>query len=581
MNAPGTGPSMFVPARWLFDAPDPALTGTLARTANIPAWIAGMLVKRGLHDPAALESWLSPKLASLKDPFLLPDMEAAVARALRGIERSERITVFGDYDVDGLTSTAMLAGVLAATGTPVATFLPHRMEEGYGLSPDALARCIEETRPQLIITVDCGTSSVAAVQAAREAGIDIIITDHHEPGGEIAPAVAVVNPRRSDDASQHVLAGVGVAFKFIHALLKRARTLPACETWANMDPRELLDLVALGTVADMVPLLHENRILVSHGLKRLDRTTRTGLRALIEVAEIDKSIGTYEVGFMLGPRLNAAGRLDSARAALDLLMTRDPALAEQNARLLDAANRERRAVEKEIVVDLLDRVDDRLRRGDWHAIVEADESWHPGVVGLAATRAMQRHHRPAIVIGADDRERAKGSGRSVPGFNLVEALAECREHLIKHGGHAMAAGLEIAWDRVDAFREKFNEVARRRLAGQVLAPQHQIDGWIDPGEVDDAAMDLLGKLGPFGTGYPEPLWASRELQWVQPPREVGTGHLKGRLHREGRALDCIGFGMFRPDWPQAPLEAVYHLKRDSFRGRETITMHLKDIRPAN
>lgn len=578
LNVPGTGQHLFAPARWLFDPPDSAITAALARAARMPAWIAGMLVKRGLHDPVALASWLSPKLADLKDPFLLPDMETAVVRTLAAIERGERITVFGDYDVDGLTSTAMLAGVLQTTGTPVATFLPHRMEEGYGLSPDALARCLEETRPQLIITVDCGTSSAAAVKAARADGIDVIITDHHEPGGELAPAVAVVNPRRADDPSQHVLAGVGVTFKFIHALLKRARQLPTPPTWAQLDPRALLDFVALGTVADMVPLVYENRILVTHGLKRLNQTTRTGLKALIDVAGIDKEIGVYEVGFQLGPRLNAAGRLDSAKTSLELLMTGDVAVAARHARALDGANRERRVVEKDIVEDLLARVEAKLAAEELHAIVESDPSWHPGVVGLAATRAMQRFHRPAIVIGADDRERAKGSGRSVPGFNLVEALAGCREHLIKHGGHAMAAGLEIAWENIDAFRKMFNEVARQKLSDSPRTPRHDLDGWIQPGDVDDEAMDLLEQLGPFGMGYPEPLWAARDVQWETPPREVGTGHLKGRLLGGGRALDCIGFGLFKLPLPDEPLETIFTLKRESYRGRTSISMHLKEIR---
>ena len=563
---------------WMCAEPDPVLVEQVCRQLPIPRWIAGMLVKRGLHDPAELDLWLAPKLANLKDPFLLPDMGAAVDRILLAIERRERITVFGDYDVDGITSTALLADVLKSTGATVSTFLPHRMEEGYGLSVDALTRCCEETNPKLIITVDCGTSSVAAARAAREAGIDLIITDHHALGDALAPAVAVVNPRRSDDASSHVLAGVGVAFKLVHALLKRARQMDGAGSWAQQDPRALLDLVALGTVADIAPLLHENRILVAHGLKRLTETRRTGLRSLIKVAAIDKDIGTYEVGFLLGPRLNAAGRIDSARAALELLMTDDPAVAHTCALSLDASNKSRRVVEKEIVEELHKRVESKMREQEWHAIVESDESWHPGVVGLAATRLMQRHYRPAIVIGADDRERAKGSGRSIPGFNLVEALSECRDLLVKHGGHAMAAGIEIDWKNIDAFRARFSDVARRSLANHPRVPAVELDGWIQPGDVDDQSLDMLEKLGPFGTGHPEPLWGARDVVWDGSPREVGTGHLKGRLQREGRGLDIIGFGLYQPPIPSGKLEAAFHLRREAYRGKTNIVMHVKNLR---
>jgi single-stranded-DNA-specific exonuclease len=565
---------------WVHEPADAGLTERLAREASIPDWIAGMLVKRGIDDADKLQVWLNPKLASLRDPFLLPDMEAAVERLLLAIERNERITVFGDYDVDGLTSTTLMASVLKMTGAPVEVFLPHRMEEGYGLSPEALQRCLEETQPRLIVTVDCGTSSAEAVRAAAASGVDVIVTDHHEPGSEVAPAVAVINPRCGHDPEAQVLAGVGVAFKLAHALLKRARQLSPPPAWSSFDPRQLLDLVALGTVADLVPLKFENRILVAHGLKYLDRTTRCGLRALIDVAGIDKEIGTYEVGFQLGPRLNAAGRLDSARLSLELLMTGDIALASRHARALDLANRERRAVEKAVVSDLLERVASRLKEKEWHAIVEHDPSWHPGVVGLAATRAVQRFHRPAIVIGADDRDRAKGSGRSVSGFHIADALEACTGFLVKHGGHAMAAGLEIEWDHVDAFRDHFNELARAQLADTPFGPRYEVDGWVDPEKVNDRSLALLARCGPFGMGNPEPLWASRELTWANTPREVGDGHLAGQLKRGPYALEVIGFGLFKAELPKAPLEALFNLRLDRFRGRETIKMHLKELRAA-
>ncbi len=563
---------------WIHEPAHPDAAAGLARDAAIPGWIAAMLVRRGIVDKPQLDAWMNPRLASLQDPFLLPDMEPAVDRLLKAIARGERVTIFGDYDVDGLCSTSLMADVLGRTGVPVDVFLPHRLEEGYGLSEEALQRCLEETSPSLIVTVDCGTGSIAAVDAARRAGVDVIITDHHAVGENLAPAVAVVNPRRSTDASCHVLAGVGVAFKVAHALIKKARRLAPVPGWAEFDPRELLDLVALGTIADLVPLTGENRILVAHGLKRLDSTKRTGLKELIDVADIDRTIGVYEVGFLLGPRLNAAGRLASAKVSLELLMTDSLAVAASHARQLDAANRERRAVEKDVVDQLLARVEARAGDDDFHAIVESDPSWHPGVVGLAATRATQRHCCPSVVIGADDRDRAKGSCRSVAGFNMVEALDACSDLLIKHGGHAMAAGLEIAWDQIDAFRRKFNEVAARQIGNRPRVPQWQIDGWIEPSDITLDSIELLNALGPYGMGFPEPLWASRDLQWEGEPREVGTGHLKGHLGKRGHVHEIIGFGLFQPPLPAAPLETAFQIRKDAFRGRERIVLHLKDIR---
>lgn len=567
--------------RWISAEPDTAQVQTLAASLDCPRWLAGLLVGRGLSSPDIVQKWLDPKLKDLADPFLLPGMDAAVDRILAAIQRRESITVFGDYDVDGLTGVALLASLLQHAGSPFKTFLPHRLDEGYGLSVEALDRCLTETSPALIVTVDCGTGSVAAVEQARARGVDVIITDHHAVSEGVAPALSVVNPRLSPDESMHVLAGVGVAFKLCHALLKRGRQLPDAPAWTLFDPKDVLDLVALGTVADLVPLTGENRLLVHHGLKALNRTKRPGLNALIKVAGIKKQIDTYEVGYLLGPRLNASGRLGTAQTSLKLLLTGSNAEAEKIAAELDAANRERQGVERAMVQELKTVVAGRFSRAETFSIVEADPAWHPGVIGIAAARLVQEYFRPAIVIGSDDQGRGKGSCRSIPGFNMVEALAECRPYLVKFGGHAMAAGLEVEWGQVEAFRLAFEQVSRRLLQGRELVPELKLDAWLDTRDINDRLVDLLEKLRPFGIGHPEPLWGGRGLAISGTPREVGKGHLKVNLVCQGREWEAIGFGLYGRPLPEGPIDAAFHLRKDEYLGKTKLVLHLKDLQASS
>ena len=571
----GAPPGSFV---WVDCAADAAAVAQLGNSGELPNWLARLLVGRGIRSVDEVKAWLDPRLARLTDPFALPDMQIAVDRVLSAIERQERITVFGDYDVDGLTSVALMLNLLGRANAQVTSFLPHRLEEGYGLSLDALERCLEETRPNLIITVDCGTGSLDSVNEARRRNVDVIITDHHHAGEEIAPALAVVNPRRQPEAAGQELAGVGVAFKFAHALLKEARKRYPDQAWPQFDPRELLDLVALGTVADLVPLRDENRILVRHGLKCLSQTKRAGINALIQVSGIKNDIGVYEVGFLLGPRLNASGRLGTAQTSLKLLMTNNPAEAHAYAQELDAANRERQQVERATVEDLHQRLGESI--GDRITIVEDDATWHPGVVGIVASRMVQKYYRPSIVIGADDQGRAKGSCRSISGLNMVEALAACSDLLVKHGGHAMAAGLEIEWDRIPAFKAKFESVVADMLGGQPLQKSLTIDGWLEAADLRGDILDRLDQLKPFGIGHPEPIWACRGMSVASEPREVGTGHLKTAFSLNGITLEAIGFGLFNKPIPEGLLDVAFQLRRDVFRGIEKTVMHIKDFRAA-
>ena len=422
--------------RWILPAPaDAAQCACLVRELGLPPFVAELLCRRGFATPVLAAPFLEPRLKSLSDPFLLPNMEAAVQRLLAAIDARERIVLYGDYDVDGVTSLAIFTRVLQAYGAKVASFLPSRMEEGYGLSHDGVRRCMEEHRPQLLVAVDCGTSSVAEIAALRRDGVDVLVFDHHEPKSALPADATIVNPKLGGDF--HYLCSAGLAFKAAHALLKR-RPRP------EFDLKCVLDLVALGTVADLVPLVAENRILVKRGLLQLAETRWPGVRALMAKAVVRPPLCAADVGFKLGPRMNAAGRLGTAQEALELLLTADPARALVLAERLDAQNRERRAVEDGVLKAAEAQVAEWFRPAEHAAVVAGDDGWHPGVVGIVASRLSKRLHRPAIVIGFDEAGVGKGSCRSISGYSLVQALGECAAHLEKHGGHEMAAGLTRA-----------------------------------------------------------------------------------------------------------------------------------------
>ncbi len=563
---------------WRTVAADDAQAGELARLRTIPRPIARVLVARGLVQPEAADRFLNPRLSDLGDPFQLPDMDRAVDRIWSAIHNREPVVVFGDYDVDGVTSTALLVQVLRQLGAQVQPFLPHRVEEGYGLSVEALARCLEQCQPRLIVTVDCGTGSVAAVVEASRHGVDVVVTDHHSPGPERAPAVAVVNPKLGSHEGFTVLAGVGVTFKLCHGLLKRGRD--SGQTGVDqLDLRKHLDLVALGTIADIVPLTGENRILARHGLRQINQTESAGLRHLIAVSGINGSVDAYEVGFRLGPRLNAAGRLGDAQLALELLLGGTEERLRELAVNLDATNRERQTVEATIVEQAMADLDAVFDPDTSFGLVAARADWHPGVVGIVASRLVQRYHRPVVVLGLSE-EGGRGSCRSIDGFDMVSALAECSGLLKKYGGHAMAAGLEIATDQVEAFQKRFNQVAAARLQGQDLRPLQRVDAWMDLAEADDRLWTGLEQLRPFGVGNTTPVWASTGVRVVGRPRLVGKGHLKLMVAAGGAQREAMGWGMGEREVPEGPLDICYQLKRDTYLGQEKLVLTLQDFRPA-
>lgn len=562
---------------WRVASCDEGQAATLAARLRLPLPAARLLAARGLRDDEAVDRFLNPRLSDLGDPFDLPALDRAVERIWQAIDQRERIAVFGDYDVDGISSTALLVQVLRKLGADAEPFLPHRMEEGYGLSPEALARCVETLAPRLIVTVDCGTGSVAAVQQAARSGIDVVITDHHTPSAELAPAVALVNPKLGPNESLHLLAGVGVVLKLCHGLVKHGRD--AGRPGAALDLRSYLDLVALGTIADIVPLTGENRILARYGLAQLNRTTSPGLKALADVAGIDKRIDAYEVGFRLAPRLNAAGRLGDALQSLELLLSQDPARIAELAQHLDATNRERQEIEARIVKQALDEIDGYFDPAKNFGLVVAQPGWHPGVVGIVASRIAQRYNRPVAVIALDG-DGGRGSCRSIDGFDVVAGLDACKDLLRKHGGHTMAAGLEIDASNVEAFATRFNGAAAAALAGSDLRPVQRVDAWMDLDEADDRMVDALDNLRPFGMGNTTPVWAARDVRLVGQPRIVGQGHLKLLVAAGGAQREAIGWGLGGRAVPDGPLDLAFQLRKESYLGRERIVLNIQDFRPS-
>jgi single-stranded-DNA-specific exonuclease len=556
--------------RWLFADAEPALHQTLARQLPVPTAIAQVLVNRGYREAATAEAFLNPQLRQLGDPFELPDMTPAVERILAAIQLRECIVIYGDYDVDGLTSSALLVRVLCAAGATVKNFLPHRLDEGYGLSPDGLTRCLKECEPRLIIAVDCGTSSAIEITGLKRDGIDCIVVDHHTPPAQLPDCIAVINPKRERQRRPWSdLASVGLAFRLARGLLKRDPKLAD-----TIDLREHLDLVAIGTVADIVPLTGENRILVKAGLERLPATTKPGLRSLMEIAHVAGAVNPYHIGFRIGPRLNAAGRLADAMAALELLLTEDSARAMELAKSLDAHNAERQRVEERIVEEAI-----AMARGFAadRVLVLANDGWHVGVIGIVASRVLQQFYRPTVVIGLGE-GLGKGSCRSIAGFSIVEALQTCAPMLEKFGGHEMAAGLSIRPGNIDGFRRALNLHAASVLREEDLSPRLCIDAVVRLNELDHEFFEALKRLEPCGPENPSPLFAAQDLRLKGPPRIVGKNHLKFDVTDGDTTIEAVWWGMAGVELPTSAFELAFSPEINEYRGVENVQLRIKDVR---
>ncbi|MDR0993947.1 MAG: single-stranded-DNA-specific exonuclease RecJ [Verrucomicrobiota bacterium] len=565
--------------RWQLADADPAVTNGIAEAYGFSRAMARALVTRGLAEHTEIDRFLHPRLADLTDPFSLPGMDKAVEIILTHVEQGSSILVYGDYDVDGVTATALMIQVLSGLGAVASPFLPHRIEDGYGLGVDTLHRCVELYHPNLIITVDCGTSSVDAVREAARLGIDVIVTDHHEPAAEgMAEACAIVNPKLGGGPEDiRMLAGVGVAFKVCHGLVKEARRRKM-EAAEKLDLKTFMELVAVGTVADIVPLLKENRILVYHGLYLLNQTKSVGLRTLIEAAGISGTVDTYHIGFMIGPRINAAGRLGNADAALELVLTEQERRAKILAQQLDDASRKRQEIEDRIVSEACEDLDHRFDSQRDFGLVVAHPNWHAGVIGIVASRIASRYNRPVVVIGMDDDGVGRGSCRSIPGFDLLSHLSKCAPLLRRYGGHAMAAGLEVEKGRLAELTKRFNEVCAATLQNADSRRQLLLDAWISPSDINDHLYHDQNRLRPFGHSNPLPVWAIRGVTPVFPPRVIGGKHLKFLFSMGGKQREAIGFGMGDRDIPPGPLDIAFNLVLNRYNGNEYLQLHLQDFR---
>jgi len=570
--------------RWTLATPQPLLAETLASQLKISPLLAQCLLNRGFSEPAVIENFLAPRLKNLADPFLLPNMAAAVARLLRAHERAEPLVIFGDYDVDGVTSTTLLLEVLRKLGWAADAYLPNRMDEGYGLSRDGVENCLKKFPVKLLLAVDCGSTAVETIAWLRKNNIDVIVLDHHQVSTPPPAAVALVNPQLATCNLQPAtvfteLCSAGLAFKLAHALLKRGREtgLPGA---AELDLRPLLDLVALGTIADLVPLTGENRILVTAGLEKLNTTQRPGLVALKQVAQSPEKLGTHDVGFQLAPRLNASGRLETAEESLQLLLAETVAAALPLAQKLDARNRERQNIERGITEQVAGVVRSKFDAQKDFVIVEGELLWHIGVVGIVASRVLQEFYRPTIILGGDA-GHWRGSGRSIAGFDLAAALRECDDLLVKHGGHAMAAGLTIAPEKVDAFRQRLNEIARRSLRPEDLQPPLRLDAEVALSEITLDSLAELDQLKPMGQGNPAMQFSARNLVHKKPLQRMGANkqHVKLWVTDGVVTHEAVWWNAGNGSLPVGKFDLAFAPSVNEFNGRTTVQLKVLDWRP--
>ena len=564
--------------RWTIAPAQPLLTEPLATRSKISRLLAQCLVNRGYTEPPAIEKFLAPRLKNLADPFRLPNMAAAIDRLFLARDRQEPMVIFGDYDVDGVTSTTLLLEVLRRLGWQVEAYLPHRMDEGYGLSRDGVENCLAKYPVKLLLAVDCGSTAVESIQWLKEQGVDVIVLDHHQVSDPAPVAVALVNPQLNQEFTE--LCSAGLAFKLAHALVKRGREtgLPGA---AEFDLRPLLDLVALGTIADLVPLTGENRILVSSGLEKLSTTARPGLVALKAVAGSPEDLGVYDVGFQLAPRLNAAGRLESAAEALHLLLAPDQKTALPLAQNLDARNRERQSIERSIVDEVIGRVRAKFDPKEHFVIVEGQLLWHIGVVGIVASRVLSEFYRPTIIIGGEGGEW-RGSGRSITGFDLAASLRECHDLLLRHGGHAMAAGLSIVPDKIDALRERLNHLARTTIKPDDFKPPLRLDAEARLGECSLELLRDLESLEPTGQGNPAVQFFARHLRQSRPALRMGAEkqHAKMWVTDGTATLETVWWNAGQSALPDGPFDLAFAPQVNDYNGTRSVQLKLLDWRPA-
>ena len=571
---------MPVAPRWHVSACDDGAAVVLAEALKLPPLVARLLCQRGLGDPDLASRFLDPRLEHLHDPMRLADMRPAIDRILAAIARHERIAIHGDYDVDGITSTVILRRALELMGAEVVHFIPERLTDGYGLQPAAIER-LHAQGVALVISVDCGIRGAEAAVRARELGVDLIVTDHHEPDEALPPAFAVINPKRADCSyPDKYLAGVGVALKVVQALCQatgREKLLPG-----------FVKVAAIGTLADVVPLVGENRVIAKVGLDLLSRGPhKVGLRALLEVSGLTgKTIDSYHISFMVAPRVNAAGRMSTPDLATRLLLASDEALgdeARELAQQLDGENIRRQEEEAEILAAAKKVVQTDPAVGAHSVLVVAGDGWHRGVIGIVASKLVDAFHRPAIVLSVEG-DTAHGSCRSIPDFDMLGALERCAGLFIRFGGHKQAAGLTMAASRIKDLRHAVNAVADETLGPEDLMPRLRIDSDLTfRGITGDIAAGVAA-LAPFGAGNPRPVFAARGVEIVDGPRKLKERHLKMSLRQDGRIFRAIAWrAAERHDFlaeHKAALDVAFSLEQNQYNGETYVELTLADIRRA-
>ncbi|HZH83417.1 MAG TPA: single-stranded-DNA-specific exonuclease RecJ [Phototrophicaceae bacterium] len=564
--------------RWLVREADPPAVARHSEQLKVPPLLARILILRGYPDGQSAKRYLSSSLREdLPSPFDMIDMEPAVVRLVRAIEDKEQIGIWGDYDVDGTTGASLLVCFLRAVGAQPIYYVPHRIEEGYGLNTAGLRR-LKERGVGLIVTVDCGISNAIEIEAAREFGLEIIVIDHHQPPPELPRALAVVNPHRKDcPFPDKGLCAAGLAFYVVIGLRAKLREGGWFPNGA-LDIRPYLDIVTLGTIADMVPLRGVNRTLLRRGLQELSSSSRPGVVALKKVAGIpDGDVSAGQVGFRLGPRINAAGRVDYGIKVVELLTTESSEIAARIAQELEAHNSERRAVEAAVLEQALTRAAAVMDGGSCHSLVLAGDGWHAGVLGIVASRIVEKYCRPTVVIGFEG-DQGKGSARSIRGFHLVQGFQHCAEHLEKFGGHEYAGGLSIKAAKLVRFADEFEKFARQALMPEDLLPLLEIDAELQFAEIDLGLLRGLNVLKPFGIGNPEPLFMTSGAEICE--RRTFSSGVRYRLRQAGRAISSVMFGV--PDeLPGAPGELIdiaYRLTENEWNGTSAPELRLADLR---
>jgi single-stranded-DNA-specific exonuclease len=563
--------------KWVIDYDyDEQAVDHLAQELGIPNVLARILLKRGIDCFDKARTYFRPDLEKLHDPFLMKDMDIAVDRLHRALEKGEKILVYGDYDVDGVSGSSLFYLILSRmVGSKAAYYIPDRISEGYGLSNQAIQEYAEKG-VTLILTIDCGVTAVEEIRFAKGLGVDVVVCDHHEPGDELPPAVAILDPKRPDCPYPFKeLAGVGVGFKFMQALYRRLGL-------ADSELDEYMDIVAIGSCADIVPLIDENRILVRHGLDRVNYNPRDGVKALLESSGIDRrEITVGLVVFVIAPRINAVGRMGDARRAVQLFTSPNIQRARVHARELEQENRVRRDVDETTFKEALEIVETKLDPENDYAFVVYKTDWHPGVIGIAASRIVEKYYRPTIMISVVD-GIGKGSARSISNFNVYEAIKKCSEYLVAFGGHKYAAGLTIREEKIPAFIEKFKQAARERITGEDLVPTMHIDCEVKLSDFNERLIRLLKLMGPFGPLNLRPVFVSNNLKVVGEASIVGANHLKLCLEQDGVKMNAIGFNLGdRLDeitLNNGVIDCAYVVEENFWNGKKELQIRLKDIK---